>query len=146
MQIEKRAENEVLVYLENGRHCTFRTVEAAERMREIVQEISEEKNNFLKLIEIENDRFDVAFKEDYLVEFAKWVSEHEDFSIESIDYNDYFCANLTFKNRAVRLLPYSHAIHVRNAGESEWTKDNIEILSKLPKTKLEFEKIIRKIA
>lgn len=139
--IETIEDSKVFIYLPNGKHCQFRTIEAAERMKEILQDIDSGQITHLKTTDINNNEFDITFSEDYLNNVSKWMNHFRDFSIDDFHIDRYF-VEMSFHHRAIKLAPYANAILFRKKDATEWNKDNIEHLFKLPLTESAFETII----
>lgn len=141
LRIEKLEDENVFIYLQNGKHCQFRTIEAAERMKEIVEGIQSGDMAHLDIVEIDDNEFDIMFSQKYLSEFLLWANQYGELNYNDFEFDRYFIS-FNFLNRAMRLLPYANAIHIRSNDSQRWTPNSIEHCIKRPSNQHDLNKII----
>lgn len=141
MKIEKINEELVVIKLENGRTCDFRTIEAAERMKLFVNDIKSNKNKILEIIELENNQFDIQYNEEYKKQLKDWINEYRNFEYSEFKNTGHFCVQFELKNRLFRILPYAKAIHVSKEGQMEWVVGDFEMY-RVPENLDEFKFIV----
>lgn len=144
LQIEKKNDFEFLVYLENGKSCQFRTIEAAQRMSDIVEDILSEKETILKIVNIEDDKFDLAFTDEYFSNIITWTNNYSELNKHDVVY-DLFYLEFKIKGNPVKLLPYAKSMHIRKKGAKEWTKESIDKILRAPETEEQFNKIVKEL-
>lgn len=139
LQIEIVEDSKVFIYLPNGKYSTFRTVEAAERMNDLIVDINSGNIKHLEVVEINEKEFDIYFTNEYLSNLKEWLTDYSDSSIHS---NNRYFAEFRLNNRIVRLSPFSRSILFSQKDKVVWSNGVIEHSFKLPLTEGEFDNII----
>lgn len=142
----KYVEEEIsLAILENGRTCQFRTVAAAERMKEFVERIQSKDIYYLDIVELDDNKFDIQFNDIYLENLCLWISKIEpNFNVSQFKKANHFCIEFRMKDRLCRIAPYAAAIHISEKGLDEWKVGSFD-LHPVPKNEEDFNNVYQSI-